>query len=105
MQIQMRDIATELTRCAQADHGVEVGAVNIDLSTVLVHDVADVGDAFLKHAVCGRIGNHQRGEIGAVCFGFGFEVDDVDIAACVTVHDDDAHADHAGGGGIGAVCG
>ena len=42
-----------------ADERVEVGAVDVHLAAVLVHEVADVGDALLEHAVGGRVGDHR----------------------------------------------
>ncbi|MNJ79325.1 hypothetical protein D3C77_773070 [compost metagenome] len=51
MQVQVRYVAAELPRGAQADHRVHVGAVEVNLAAVLVNDGADLADAFLEHTV------------------------------------------------------
>ena len=48
---------------AEADLGVHVGAVHVDLAAVLVDDPADLLDVLLEHAVRGGVGDHQRGEL------------------------------------------
>ena len=103
MQVQVGHIAAELARCAQADHGVHVGAVDVHLAAVVVDDPADFADTFLEHTVGGRVGDHQRGEVLAVLDGLGAQVFDVDVAACIASGDHHAHAGHVGGGRVGAV--
>ena len=46
----------------QADHGVEVGAVEVHLAAGVVHEVADLADRLLEHAVGRRVRDHQRGD-------------------------------------------
>ncbi|CAI8728808.1 putative metal-dependent RNase [Pseudomonas sp. IT-P218] len=103
VQVQVRHVAAELARGAQADHGVHVGAVDVHLAAVVVDDAADFADAFLEHAVGRRVGDHQRGEVFAVLDGLGAQVFDVDVAAGVAGGDDDTHAGHLRGGRVGAV--
>ena len=55
-------------------------------------DVADVDDGFLEDAVGGRVGDHERREVGGVVVGLGGEVGDVDVAIAVTFDGDDFHA-------------
>ena len=86
-----------------ADQGVQVGAVHVDLAAVVVDEVADLGDALLEHAVGGRVGHHQCGEVGAVLDDLGLEVGHVDVAVVIAGHHDHAHAGHDGRGGVGAV--
>src|SRR5690606_20307694 len=103
VQVEVGDVATEAPRRAQADHGVEVGAVDVHLPAVLVDDVADLADAFLEHAVGGGVGDHQGGQALVVGFGLGAQVVDVHVAAAVAGHHQHLHAGHAGGGRVGAV--
>ena len=48
MQIKVRYIATELSRRTEPNHGVEIGAINIDLTSVLVHDIANFSNRCLE---------------------------------------------------------
>src|SRR5690606_28333188 len=105
VQVQVGHVAAELARGAEADHGVHVGAVDVHLAAVGMDDLADFADAFLEHAVGGRVGDHQRGEALPVLLGLGLEVGDVHVAARVTGGHYHAHAGHGGGGGVGAVGG
>ena len=66
VQVEMAHVATEPARAGDADEGVEVGAVDVHLAAVLVDEVADLRDALLEHPVGGRVGDHERGEVGAV---------------------------------------
>ena len=101
----MGNVATELARGAQADHGVHVGAVDVHLAATVVDDGTDLADRFLEHAVGGRIGDHQRGQAFLVLAGLVAQVLDVDVAARVAGHHHHAHADHAGGSRVGTVGG
>ena len=64
----------------QADLGVHVGAVHVDLPAVAVDDLADLLHVFLEHAMRGGVGDHQGGEIVLVLLGLGFQVCDFDVA-------------------------
>ncbi|MNC04457.1 hypothetical protein D3C75_518960 [compost metagenome] len=103
VQVQVRHVAAELARGAQADHGVHVGAVDVHLAAVVMNDAADFADAFFEHAVGRRVGDHQRGEVFAVLDGLGAQVFDVDVAAGIARGHDHAHTGHLCGGRVGAV--
>ena len=64
VQVEVRDVGAELARRGEADERIEVGAVDVHLAAVRVHDVADAHDARLEHAVRRRIRHHDRREIG-----------------------------------------
>ena len=59
---------------AEADLGVHVRAVHVDLAAVRVDDRADLLDALLEDAVGRRIGDHQRGQVLRVRRGLGAEI-------------------------------
>ena len=59
VQIHVQHVRADFGRLHDADLGVEVGAVHVNLSAVFVNNAADVTDAFFVHAVGGRIGNHD----------------------------------------------
>ncbi len=84
---------------------VQVGAVEIDLSAMAMHDVADLANMLLEHAVGGGIGDHDSGEILRMLRGLGAQVADIDVAARIARHHHDLHARHMGGSRIGAVGG
>nr|GEZ22423.1 hypothetical protein [Tanacetum cinerariifolium] len=73
VQIEVGHVAAELTRSAQADHGIHVGAVDIHLAAVVVNDAADFADTFFEHTVGGWVGDHQCREGDRVVTGGGAE--------------------------------
>ena len=103
VQIQMRNVGAEFARRRQPDQRIEVCAIDVDLTAVGVHDLADVADARFEHTVRRRIGDHDGGEVGAMRFGLGLEILQVDVAAIVARNDHHLHAGHLGGRRIGAV--
>ena len=105
VQVHVADVGADVARPRQADHGVEVGAVEIDLAAMLMHQRAHVAHAFLEDAVRRRIGDHQRGEVGRMLGRLRLEVVHVDVAGFLAGDDHDAHAGHAGAGRIGAMRG
>ena len=99
----MADVGADEAGRGQADLRVHVGAVHVNLAAVGVDRGADVLDARLEHAVRGRVGDHQRGEMLAVRGGLGVQVGDIDVAVGVTGDGHDLEAAHGGAGGVGAV--
>ena len=85
------------------EQGVEVGAVDVHLAAVVVHDLAELGDGVLVDAVRRRVGHHDRGEPLAVRLALRAQVVEVDRAVRGRLDHDDLHAGHHGGGGVGAV--
>ena len=103
VQIEMADIGAVIAGARQADLRVEIGAVEIDLAAMAMHDVADLADLLLEHAMGRGIGDHDRRQRFRMRFGLGTQVTDVDIAAGVAGDHHDVHADHRGRGRIGAM--
>ena len=58
----MRDIRADIGRASQAYLGIEVGAVHVDLATMLMHQLKNVFNALFVHPVCGRVSDHQAAE-------------------------------------------
>ena len=48
----MRHVAAELARLGQAEECIEVRAVDVDLSPMLMHERAHVGDALSSYTPC-----------------------------------------------------
>ena len=105
MQVHVQYVRTDFGRLHDADLGVEVGAVHVNLSAVFMDDAADVADAFFVHAVGGRVSNHDGGQSVAVLLGFGFQIVDVDVAVFVGIDNDDFQTQHSGSRRVGAVGG
>jgi hypothetical protein len=103
VQVEMRDVGAEFTRCGQPDERVQVRAVDVHLPAVRMHDLADALDAGLEHAVRRRVRRHDRREPLRVLRSLGFEVGEIDVAVVVAGDDDNLHADHLRRRGIGAV--
>ena len=105
VQVEMADIGAVIAGPRQPDLRVHVGAVEIDLSAMAMHDVADLADVLLEHPVGGGIGDHHGGEIFRMLRRLGAQIIDVDVAARIARHHHDLHAGHAGRSRIGAVRG
>ena len=105
VEIQMAHIGSEITRTAQADLRVHVGAVHVNLATSAVDYFANVADALLEHAMGRGIGHHDRSEVFTVEIGFRSEIGEIDVAVGVTGDGDDLHSNHHGTGRVGAVRG
>ena len=105
VQVEVRHVRAEVAGRREADQRVEVGAVDVHLPAVRVHDLADAPDAGLEHAVRRRIRDHDRREIARVRVGLGLEVGHVDVAVGIARDDHHLHAGHLRRRGIGAVRG
>ena len=103
VQVHVQHVRTDFGRLHDADLGIEVGAVHINLSAVFVNNAADVADAFFVHAVGGRVSNHDGGQSVSVLLGFGFQIVNVDVAVFVGVDNDDFQAQHGRSRRVGTV--
>ena len=81
VQVEMADIGAVIAGPRQADLRVQVGAVEIDLAAMVMHDVADLADVLLEHAMRRGIGDHDGGEIFRMLLRLGAEIVDIDVAA------------------------
>ena len=103
VQVEVADVGAELAGLGQADHRVEVGAVDVHLSAVAVDDLAQLTDVGLEHPVRRRVRDHRRGQCVAGSGSLCLEVGKVDVALRVAAHDDHLQAGHHGAGRVGAV--
>ncbi len=51
MQIEMADIGTKFRRGAMANKRIQIGAIDIDLPTCLVHNFTKICNGFFKHTM------------------------------------------------------
>ena len=105
VEIEMADIGPDEAGAGEADLGVHVRAVHVNLATGVVDDLADFADGFLEDAVRARVGDHERAEIGGVRGDLRAQVREVDVAVGVAGDGHDGEAGHDGAGGVGAVRG
>ena len=103
MQVEVTDIRPEVTGAAQADLSVHVGPVHVDLPAVGMHDLADLGDGRLEHAVGRGVGDHQRSQVVLVLLGLRAQVGEIHIAVAIAGHRHDAHPGHHGRSRVGPV--
>ncbi|CCK15585.1 hypothetical protein BN136_1595 [Cronobacter universalis NCTC 9529] len=94
MQVKMRHIRADVARRGDAHLGVHVGAVEVNLAAVLMHDVTHFADGFFIHSVGGRVGDHDAGELIARRFGFGTQIGEIDIALLITGDHHHLHPRH-----------
>src|SRR3979411_1324956 len=66
VQIEMADIGAVIAGPRQPDLRIHVGAIEIDLSAMAMHDLANLAYVLLEHAMGRGIGDHHSGEILAV---------------------------------------
>src|SRR5699024_3965616 len=105
VQVQVGDVATELPRLAQADQRIEIRPVDVHLAARSMDLVADLADVLLEHAVGGRVGDHDAGDLWAVLLQLGVQVIQQDGAVFGGLHGHDLQASQRGGSGVGAVRG
>ncbi len=105
VQVEMAHVGANRRRAGKPHLRVHVGSVHVDLSAVLVHDVADGADLVLEYAVGRRVGNHQAREAVTMLRRLLPQICQIHVAVRRRRHHDDAHAGHGGAGGIGAVRG
>jgi len=70
---------------ASAHQCVHVGAVHIDPAAVLVHQRAQLFDRGFEHAVGAGVGDHHRGQVGAVLLALGLQVGHVHVAVVIAL--------------------
>ena len=99
----MRDITADVAVAGVAHEGVQVSAIDVDLTAGGVHRVGDVLDAVLVNPVGRGVGHHQRGEVLTVLGDFRVQVINVDVALLITGDHNDLHTRQDGAGRVGAV--
>src|SRR4051812_42030425 len=83
VQVEVADVGADGGGTGQADLGIHVGAVHVDLAAVLVNELTDFPDVFFEDAVGAGVGNHEAGEILFMLARFALEVIEVDVSAVV----------------------
>ena len=105
VQVQVADIAADLSGLHQPDQRVHVRPVDIDLPAVAVGDLADLADRILENAMRAGIGDHHRRQPVPGLRGLVAEILKVDITIRRRFHHHDLHPGHLGAGRVGAMGG
>ncbi len=103
VQVEMAHVGTEVTRLRDANQGVEVGAIHVHLTSVGMHEVADLTHSRFEDAVGRWICDHERSQPIARSLTFRAEVGDIDVALAVAGNDHHIHSCHDCTRGVGAV--
>ena len=103
VQVEVRNIPAKVAIPRVPEQGVEVGAVDVDLSPGGVHSIRDRPHLVLIHAVRARVGDHESRDRFGMRGDLRAKVVKVYIAEVVTRDDDDRHTGEHGAGRVGAV--
>ena len=103
VQVEMTDICPVGARSTKADLSIEVGAIEIDLSSVGMDQIADAANARLKHTMGGWVGHHEsRKPVGMVGHP-GDEILLINVAVRIASHWNNPKPSHHCTGWVGAM--
>jgi hypothetical protein len=103
VKIEMADIGSVITRPADTYLGIHVGAIQINLASMVMNQLANLFHLFLKNPVGGRVGDHEGCQLIGMFSHSGFEILKIDISLIVAAYADDLHAGHDGAGRVGSM--
>src|SRR6266849_7031766 len=92
VQVQVRYVGAERPGLRQPDQRVQVGPVDVYLAAGGVHEVADLADRRLEHAVGRRVGKHDRRDRALMLVQLAAQVMQVDGAVGTAFDHDHLHA-------------
>src|SRR5690606_11274343 len=96
MQVQVRDVPTELARSGNADPCVHISAVDIDLTPHRGNHIAQFSDAFFKDAVSRAIVDPDAANLLTVGGDFCPQGDEVHVTLAVTGNHSHFKTDYLG---------
>src|SRR5699024_2570020 len=105
VQVEVGDIAAELTRLCPAGQRVHIGAIDVHLATGSVHLVADLANLRVKDTVGRWVGDHDAGHVLTVLGNLGVQVFQVDGSVFCRLDHNNAQVGQGGRSCVGAVCG
>ena len=103
VQVEVADVRAEVAGPGEPDQRVQVRAVDVDLAATGVHDLAQLADPRLEHAVRGGVRDHDRREPVGRGIDLTAQVAEIDVAVVVAPHHHHLHAGHHRARGVGAV--
>ena len=96
MKIEMADIGSITPGSGKANLGIEICAVEVNLSANSVDSVAYLLNKFFKNTVRRWVRDHYSGDAVCIAPDLGVQIPKVDIAVLIAVDDYDFHACHVG---------
>ena len=105
MKIEVAGIDAEFAWSTDADQGIEVGTIHINLAACLVNFFTKISDSRFEDTVGRGIGDHGGGDSRSVFFEFCVEVGKIDVPLRVASDRNDPKTDEDCTGWVGAVCG
>ena len=103
VQIQMADIRTDAPWRGQPHLRIHVGTVHVHLPAVVMHQTTDFDDGLFKHAMRGRIGDHESGHLVFAGLQLRRQIIHRNVALVVTRHGHDFEAAHDRAGRVRAM--
>src|SRR5262245_30276448 len=103
VEIEMAHVGTEFAWSAKSNLRIEIRAVHVDLTTVLMDDLACLDDLRFEDAVGGGVGHHQGRESIAIFVRPFFEIVHVDVPARVASDHDNLKISHCSTRRVSAV--
>ena len=103
VQVQVADVAADLSGLHQAHQRVHVGAVQIDLAAMLVGDLADLAHGLFEDAMGRGIGDHAGRQPVARLGRLRAEVIEVHVSVGRGLDDDHLHPGHLRRGRVRAM--
>mmetsp|Transcript_453 Transcript_453/g.1130 ORF Transcript_453/g.1130 Transcript_453/m.1130 type:complete len:295 (-) Transcript_453:1793-2677(-) len=101
VQVEVTDIRANHARGGEAELGVHVRAIHVDLAAVVMNDLADLLDVVFKERACRRIGDHEGRQVILVFLAELLEL--TEVHAFGVINPLDLHVAHGRGGRVGAV--
>src|SRR3982751_6762021 len=80
VQIEVANVRAVIAGAAKTDLCVHIGAIQINLPAMRMHDLTDLPDGRLKDSVRARIGDHERSQISRVLIRLRAEVSQINVA-------------------------
>ena len=71
VQVEVRNVRANQTGLGNTYQRIHVRPIHVDLTAMLVNDLASTPDCRFKDAMSTRIGNHQTGKILTVLLSLG----------------------------------
>mmetsp|Transcript_11444 Transcript_11444/g.22872 ORF Transcript_11444/g.22872 Transcript_11444/m.22872 type:complete len:234 (-) Transcript_11444:1785-2486(-) len=103
VEIQMANISTNHTWSSQSYLGIHVGTIHVDLTTILMDNVADLIDSIFIYTMCRWICNHEGCQVVLVLFCLLTHFANVDISLLVNSNWHNLHSSHDGRGWVGSM--
>jgi hypothetical protein len=104
VQVEVAHVGADVAGAREAHLCVHVGAVHVHLAAVGVDRAQMSLMDLLKHAVRGRVGDHEAAQrLSLVLLGLGAEVGHIDVARSSHLTTTTSMPGHHRAGGIGAV--